>query len=36
VEGQPWGGWVVDIDRKWCGCSYHFAFGMCVHVLFAI
>ncbi|KAK1940906.1 hypothetical protein P3T76_007612 [Phytophthora citrophthora] len=35
VEGQPWSGWVVDIDRKWCGCSYWFAFGCCIHVLYA-
>eukprot|EP00644_Phytophthora_capsici_P003947 jgi/Phyca11/108692/e_gw1.15.210.1 len=36
VEGQPWGGWPVDITSRWCPCSYCFAFGVCVHVLYAL
>jgi len=36
VEGEPADGWPVDIRRQWCPCSYWFAFGACVHVLFAM
>ncbi|POM81486.1 Hypothetical protein PHPALM_538 [Phytophthora palmivora] len=36
VEGQSWGGWLVDVNRRWCKCSYSDAFGICIHVLFAI
>ncbi|ETI36520.1 hypothetical protein F441_17225 [Phytophthora nicotianae CJ01A1] len=36
VQGQPWGGWPVDITHRWCPCGYCYAFGICVHVLFAL
>ncbi|RLN95579.1 hypothetical protein BBJ28_00020192 [Nothophytophthora sp. Chile5] len=36
VEGQPWGGWAVDVERQWCPCNYWFVFGSCIHVLFAL
>eukprot|EP00644_Phytophthora_capsici_P013282 jgi/Phyca11/101458/e_gw1.5.411.1 len=36
VQGQPWGGWPVDVTHRWCPCGYYFAFGVCVHVLFAL
>eukprot|EP00644_Phytophthora_capsici_P019609 jgi/Phyca11/133443/e_gw1.472.4.1 len=36
VEGQPWGGWIVDVDHKWCGCGYFYAFGCCIQLLYAI
>ncbi|OWZ03529.1 hypothetical protein PHMEG_00024728, partial [Phytophthora megakarya] len=36
VEGQPWGGWPVDVQQQWCPCNYWFAFGACVHVIFAL
>lgn len=36
VEGQPEGGWNVDLNRRWCGCNYCYAFGVCVHVLYAV
>ncbi|OWZ04428.1 hypothetical protein PHMEG_00023677 [Phytophthora megakarya] len=36
VEDQTWGAWMVDIDRKMCGCNYWYAFGACVHVLHAV
>ncbi|RLN95026.1 hypothetical protein BBJ28_00023485 [Nothophytophthora sp. Chile5] len=35
LEGQPYGGWVVDTTRMWCQCSYWFGFGVRVRVLFA-
>uniref|UniRef100_H3GHY2 MULE transposase domain-containing protein n=1 Tax=Phytophthora ramorum TaxID=164328 RepID=H3GHY2_PHYRM len=22
VEGQPWSGWTVDVERQWCPCNY--------------
>ncbi|ETL83454.1 hypothetical protein L917_16606 [Phytophthora nicotianae] len=36
VQGQPWGGWPVDITHRWCPCGYCYEFGICVHVLFAL
>ncbi|OWY99636.1 hypothetical protein PHMEG_00029334 [Phytophthora megakarya] len=36
VEGQPWGGWPVNLHRHWCPCGYWFMFGSCVHVVFAL
>eukprot|EP00644_Phytophthora_capsici_P009235 jgi/Phyca11/131458/e_gw1.106.78.1 len=36
VEGQPEGGWDVDLNRRWCDCNYCYAFGVCVHVLYAV
>ncbi|RLN88063.1 hypothetical protein BBJ28_00003622 [Nothophytophthora sp. Chile5] len=36
VEGQPNGGWTVDLSRRWCECNYCYAFGVCVHVLYAV
>eukprot|EP00644_Phytophthora_capsici_P018243 jgi/Phyca11/127378/e_gw1.68.130.1 len=36
VEGEPRGGWPVDVERQWCPCDNCFAFGTCVHVLFAL
>jgi hypothetical protein len=36
VEGQPWGGWGVDVERQLCPCNYWFVFGSCIHVLFAL
>eukprot|EP00644_Phytophthora_capsici_P004646 jgi/Phyca11/111057/e_gw1.19.475.1 len=36
VQNQPWGGWPVDITQRWCPCNYCYAFGVCVHVLFAL
>uniref|UniRef100_H3GY82 MULE transposase domain-containing protein n=1 Tax=Phytophthora ramorum TaxID=164328 RepID=H3GY82_PHYRM len=36
VEGEPSDGWPVDVQRQWCPCDYWFAFGACVHVLFAL
>ncbi|OWY98362.1 hypothetical protein PHMEG_00030887 [Phytophthora megakarya] len=30
VEGQPWGGWSVNLHRHWCPC------GSCVHVVFVL
>ncbi|RLN50009.1 hypothetical protein BBJ28_00006331 [Nothophytophthora sp. Chile5] len=35
-EGEPTDEWLVDVLRQWCPCSYWFAFGACVHVLFAM
>ncbi|OWY94388.1 LOW QUALITY PROTEIN: hypothetical protein PHMEG_00035902 [Phytophthora megakarya] len=36
VEGQPWGGWPVNLHRHWCPCGYWFMVGSCVHVVFAL
>ncbi|KAF1787037.1 hypothetical protein GQ600_15304 [Phytophthora cactorum] len=36
VKGQPWGGWLVDIDNQGCPCNYCIAFGVCVHVVYAL
>nr|CAI72252.1 hypothetical protein PI35.0030 [Phytophthora infestans] len=36
VEGQPFGGWHVDSERQWCQCDYCYAFGTCIHVLYAL
>ncbi|RLN44479.1 hypothetical protein BBJ28_00023857 [Nothophytophthora sp. Chile5] len=36
VEGQPWGGWAVDVERQWCPCNYWFVFDSFIHVLFAL
>ncbi|POM67104.1 Hypothetical protein PHPALM_16944 [Phytophthora palmivora] len=36
VEGEPPGGWPVDVERQWCPCCYWFAFGTCVHILYAL
>jgi hypothetical protein len=36
VEGEPLDGWSVDVQRQWCPCDYWFAFGSCIHVLFAL
>ncbi|KAE8899114.1 hypothetical protein PF003_g16963 [Phytophthora fragariae] len=36
VEGEPLDGWPVDVQRQCCPCDYRFAFGACVHVLFAL
>ncbi|KAE8916049.1 hypothetical protein PF003_g568 [Phytophthora fragariae] len=36
VEGEPLDGWPVDVQRQCCPCDYWFAFGACVHVLFAL
>ncbi|KAG6615451.1 uncharacterized protein IUM83_05056 [Phytophthora cinnamomi] len=35
-EGEPTDGWPVDVLRQWCPCSYWYAFGACVYVLFAM
>ncbi|KAE9102615.1 hypothetical protein PF010_g14038 [Phytophthora fragariae] len=35
-EGEPADGWAVDILRQCCPCDYWFAFGACVHILFAL
>ncbi|POM68192.1 Hypothetical protein PHPALM_15676 [Phytophthora palmivora] len=36
VEGQPEGGWNVDVSTLSCGCKYNFKFSICIHVLFAL
>ncbi|ETM32417.1 hypothetical protein L914_20164 [Phytophthora nicotianae] len=36
VEGQPDGGWTVNLTRRWCECNYCYAFGVCVHILYAV
>ncbi|GMF37339.1 unnamed protein product [Phytophthora fragariaefolia] len=36
VKGQSSGGWIVDTYHRSCGCNYIYAFGVCVHLLFAV
>ncbi|KAF1784891.1 hypothetical protein GQ600_6669 [Phytophthora cactorum] len=36
VQGQPWGGWSVDLDSCWCPCNCWYACGVCVHILYAL
>ncbi|OWZ04475.1 hypothetical protein PHMEG_00023616 [Phytophthora megakarya] len=35
-EREPIDGWPVDVQRQWCPCDYWFAFGACIHVIFAL
>ncbi|ETP53177.1 hypothetical protein F442_01898 [Phytophthora nicotianae P10297] len=36
TEGQPDGGWCVDVASMTCECKYYFKFAICIHVLFAL
>ncbi|KAG3048130.1 hypothetical protein PC121_g19660 [Phytophthora cactorum] len=36
TEGQPEGGWSIDVTAMSCGYKYHFKFAICIHVLFAL
>ncbi|KUF85221.1 hypothetical protein AM587_10001200 [Phytophthora nicotianae] len=36
MEGQPDGGWSVDVTAMTCGCKYYFKFSICIHLLFAL
>ncbi|ETI57411.1 hypothetical protein F443_00298 [Phytophthora nicotianae P1569] len=36
IQGQPWAGWDVDLTSRWYRCNYCHAFGICVHVLYAL
>ncbi|KAF1794454.1 hypothetical protein GQ600_5252 [Phytophthora cactorum] len=29
-------GWPVDLDSRWCRCGYCFAFGVCIHLVYAL
>lgn len=35
-EGEPDNGWPVNVQTQICPCDYCFAFGACVHLLFAL
>jgi hypothetical protein len=35
-EGQPDGGWSVDLGSMTCGCKYYFKFEVCIHLVFAL
>lgn len=32
---MPTNGWLVDVEENSCGCSIHFKFGVCAHVVVA-
>ncbi|KAE8889525.1 hypothetical protein PF005_g18982 [Phytophthora fragariae] len=34
TDGQPGGGWHVDLSKFTCGWKYHFKFAICIHVIF--
>ncbi|GMF58027.1 unnamed protein product [Phytophthora fragariaefolia] len=36
VLNQPLAGWPVDLRTQWCPCKFCFAFGTCVHVVYAL
>ncbi|EGZ27535.1 hypothetical protein PHYSODRAFT_477483, partial [Phytophthora sojae] len=36
VQGQLLTRWPVHLRRRWCPCGYWYAFGSCVHVLYAL
>eukprot|EP00644_Phytophthora_capsici_P013099 jgi/Phyca11/101060/e_gw1.5.1058.1 len=35
-EGEPDDSWPVNVQTQICSCDYFFAFGACVHLLFAL
>ncbi|KAG2907774.1 hypothetical protein PC119_g22955 [Phytophthora cactorum] len=36
LQGQQLGGWAVDLDNLWCPCNDWYAFGVCVHIMYAL
>ncbi|RLN43882.1 hypothetical protein BBJ28_00026860 [Nothophytophthora sp. Chile5] len=35
-NGEPVDGWAVDVQNQRCPCQYWFAFGACIHLLYAL